>query len=196
MNLIKTFRILLVSSFLIILTVSCAINKKDNDKVWNLVMKEGLLYKDSLATEPFTGHYEGKVMGKKIEFDVVDGKKNGIFVIYNQNGNVETIGYIENEKNYGEWKYYYPNGVLESVGKFREDKPDSVWNWYYMTGTVKQTGEFSGGKKHGEWKYYDDFGNHYLTMKYKNDELKDSISYELPVVQEESIVDTLYKESN
>jgi antitoxin component YwqK of YwqJK toxin-antitoxin module len=148
------------------------------------------LYKDSLTTEPFTGHYEGEVMKKKIEYDVVDGRRNGIFVIYNENGNVETIGYMKDEKNYGEWKYYYPNGVLESIGIFKDDMADSVWNWYYMTGTVKQTGEFSEGKKNGEWKYYDDFGNHYLTMKYKNDEVKDSIVYEIPVLNESADEDT------
>lgn len=175
--------IILKFSFLIFIS-ACALNNKNSEKEWNLVLKNGLLYKDSLASEPFTGHYEGTVMGKKIEYDVVNGRKNGIFVIYNENGNVETIGYMKDEMNYGEWKYYYPNGVLESIGIFKDDKADSTWNWYYMTGTVKQTGVFSDGKKNGEWKYYDDFGNHYLTMKYKNDEVKDSIAYEIPVLNE------------
>lgn len=179
---------------LIILTLfisSCGFKEKNENKPWNLTFRDGLLYKDSSATEPFTGHYKGKVMGKDIEYDVVDGKKHGLFVVYHENGNVETIGYIDNNNNHGEWKYYYPNGQLESVGKFTYDKPDSIWNWYYLTGTLMQEGKFIEGTKDGEWKFYDDFGNLRLLMKYKNDVLKDSIAYEIP-----EISDTLTKDSD
>lgn len=189
----KLRSVLMINTLILILIFlfSCGLKDKNENKPWNLTLREGLLYKDSLATEPFTGHYKGKVMGKAIEYDVVDGKKHGLFVIYYENGNVETLGYIDNEKNNGEWKYYYPNGQLESVGKFNQDKPDSIWNWYYITGTLMQVGNFIDGQKDGEWKFYDDFGNLRLMIKFKNDELKDSIAYELP-----DISDTLTNNSD
>ncbi|HSL88179.1 MAG TPA: hypothetical protein VK870_02635, partial [Ignavibacteriaceae bacterium] len=126
--------------FIAVTAISCELENKKSDKGWNLVLRDGLLYSDSLTIEPFTGHYKGKVMGKSIEYDVVDGKRNGIFILYNENGYVETFGYLKDNKNHGEWKYYYPNGELESVGIFYDDKPDSLWNWFYMNGKILQEG--------------------------------------------------------
>lgn len=183
MNKNRLLLAIIISSFAILL--SCSENKS-KDMTWNLIVKDGLLYKDSLATEPFTGRYKGKVVGKDIEYDVVDGKRNGIFAIYHTNGNIEVIGEMNDEKNTGVWKYYYPNGVLESIGKFVDDKPDSVWNWYYMTTSTKQVGEFKEGLKTGEWKYYDDFENLYLIMKFDNGELTDSVYYEIPSMKDTS----------
>lgn len=183
------FFFIILGASLLFLLVSCGEVSSGKQEAWNLVLKDGLLYKDSLATEPFTGHYKGKVMGKDIEYEVLNGKKHGVFAIYHENGNVETLGYLENDQNHGIWKYYYPNGIVESIGNFNLDKPDSVWNWYYMTGTLRQEGRFEDGKKEGEWNYYDDFGNLYLTMKYKEDVLKDSVAYKLP--ESDSNTDTL-----
>lgn len=167
-----------------VLIASCVDGENNENKAWNLKYRDGLLYKDSLTTEPFTGHYKGKIMGKDIEYDVVDGKKHGTFVLYHGNGNIETFGNISENKNHGEWRYYHPNGVLESVGMFKDDKPDSIWNWYYITGSLMQEGNFNEGKKDGEWKIYDDLGNLRLMMKYNNDELKDSVAYELPEISD------------
>ncbi len=159
--------------------ISCSEHDSDKEKKWNLVLRDGLLYTDSLSTKPFTGHYKGKVLGRDIEYDVVDGKKHGIFVLFGENGNVETIGHIENDKNHGEWKYYYPNGLIESIGKFNNDKPDSVWNWFYITGTLMQEGKFNHGLKVDDWNHYDDLGNLYLSVKYKDDVAVDSIVYQV-----------------
>lgn len=188
MNNLKLSLGLLFASLII---VSCASDKNKSEKAWNLVLRDGILFSDSLATEPFTGHYKGKVFGKTIEYDVINGKQNGIFVLYHENGNIETLGYMKENKNHGEWKYYFSNGLIESQGIFNEDQPDSLWNWYYMTGTLMQEGKFSNGKKEGEWKYYDEFGNLYLMINYRNDEVKDSIRYELPVMSTENQKDSI-----
>lgn len=171
------FNIKYISGVILIavLIISCTPENKKNEKEWNLVFIDGLLYTDSLATEPFTGYYKGKVMGKRIEYEVIDGKRNGIFVLYNESGFVETLGYIKENYNHGEWKYYYPEGELESVGIFNYDKPDSVWNWFHKNGLLMQEGRYKDGKREGEWKHYDDFGNLTLILKYNNDLLIDSL---------------------
>jgi antitoxin component YwqK of YwqJK toxin-antitoxin module len=187
------FKISYLSSIIIITVIilSCTPENEKDEKKWNLVFRDGLLYSDSLTTEPFTGHYKGKVMGKSIEYEVVDGKRNGIFILYNENGFVETLGYLKENKNHGEWKYYYPNGELESVGIFNDDKPDSVWNWFYMDGTIMQKGSFNEGKKDGEWKSYDEFNNLTLLLKYNNDVLIDSVHFEMKSEDRMSGLDTL-----
>jgi antitoxin component YwqK of YwqJK toxin-antitoxin module len=187
------FKISYLSSVILITVIilSCTPGNEKDEKKWNLVFRDGLLYNDSLTTEPFTGHYKGKVMGKSIEYEVVDGKRNGIFILYNENGFVETLGYLKENKNHGEWKYYYPNGELESVGIFNDDKPDSVWNWFYMNGTIMQKGSFNEGKKDGEWKSYDEFNNLTLLLKYNNDVLIDSVHFEVKSEDRMSGLDTL-----
>lgn len=171
------FNIKYISSVILIAVIifSCTPENKKSEKDWNLIFRDGLLYTDSLATEPFTGYYKGKVMGKSIEYEVIDGKRNGIFVLYSENGFVETLGYLKENRNHGEWKYFYPDGELESVGIFNYDKPDSVWSWFYKNGLIMQEGKFDNGKKEGEWKHFDDFGNLTLILKYKNDVLIDSL---------------------
>ncbi|MCJ7553633.1 MAG: hypothetical protein MUO34_07090, partial [Ignavibacteriaceae bacterium] len=47
-----------------VLIASCVDGENNENKAWNLKYRDGLLYKDSLTTEPFTGHYKGKIMGK------------------------------------------------------------------------------------------------------------------------------------
>ncbi len=168
--------------FLFLLTIAllffnfCSNELKENKK-WNLIKKNGLLYADSLATEPFTGHYKGTVMGKQIEYEVVSGKMSGIFVLYFENGYVETQGFLKENKNHGIWKYYYPDGKLESTGIFTEDQPDSLWVWFNNSGVLILEGFYKNGKKEGEWKFYDDSGQLFLIRNFINDELIDSVWY-------------------
>jgi antitoxin component YwqK of YwqJK toxin-antitoxin module len=192
MNNKKTTLILIL---LISLIVSCTSDKNKNHKAWNLVMKDGLLYNDSLAQKPFTGHYKGSVMGRRIEYEVVDGKRTGLFVLYNENGNVETFGYQKENKNHGEWKYYYPDGSLESVGLFVDDKPDSIWTWFYINGNLMQEGSFSGGMRDGDWKFFNESGNLYSIMRYKDNLIVDSIRYVLPGTNSEVYTDSAFKYS-
>lgn len=166
--------LLFVISFLLFQFCSEQIKE---EKKWNLILKDGLLYNDSLATQPFTGHYKGTVMGKKIEYEVLNGKRDGIFVLYHENGILETQGYLKENKNHGEWKYFYPDGKLESTGIFKDDQPDSIWVWFNYAGTLIQQGLYKEGKKDGEWKFYDDSGNLFLLMKFKDDQVQDSIWY-------------------
>lgn len=189
-------KLTLILIVVILLIVSCTSEDNKRSKAWNLVMKDGLLYKDSLATEPFTGHYKGKVMGKSIEYEVVDGKRTGFFVLYNEHNSLEVYGYQKENKNYGEWKYYYPDGSIESIGIFVDDQPDSVWNWFYTNGNLMQEGKFNRGMRNGDWKLYDELGNLIVIMKYENDIVIDSIKYELPGSDVKISGDSIYKHSD
>jgi antitoxin component YwqK of YwqJK toxin-antitoxin module len=102
------------------------------------------LHPDSLIYDetgkPFNGIIKDKLGNRTIEFEVVDGKKYGMFRAYFPNEQLEMEGEIINNKNEGTWKYYYPNGQLESEGKFVNDRADGEWNWYYPSGIKRETG--------------------------------------------------------
>lgn len=159
--------------FISLLFFSCEQTKK-SDSEQPLVLKNGLLYKDSTATLPFTGRHKSKVMDKVIEYEVKDGIKNGDFILYYPNGKIEMKGKIVNDKNEGEWKYYLPDGTLQTVGIFVNDVPESTWTWYYQDGKIFEQGNFKNGIRIGEWKTFDQYGKLRVSRKFEKGEVKDS----------------------
>ncbi len=168
----KIFLLLLIS----ILVFSCGIKKpKTNDDLSApLVNKNGLYYKDSTSTVPFTGRNKSKALDQVVEYDVVNGVREGDFIIYYPNKKIQMAGKISKDKNVGEWKYYYEDGSLQTVGNFNEDKPSGLWTWYYPNGKVAEEGNFLEGKRNGEWKSYDTTGTLKILRKYKLEKLIDS----------------------
>ncbi len=120
----------------------------------NIVIKEdGLIYKVG-QDDPYTGRILDTLQNKIVEYDVVNGMKNGEFRLSSEEGIVSVYGSIEDNRNIGEWKYYYPNEQLESIGNFKNDYPHGKWVWYFSNGSIKETGTFLNGKKTGTWYRY------------------------------------------
>lgn len=170
----KFLNLLLITIvFISFLYISCEQEKK-TDIEQPLVLKDGLLYKDSTSTIPFTGRHKSKVMDKVIEYEVKDGIKNGDFILYYPNGKIEMRGKIVNDKNEGEWKYFLPDGTLQTAGIFINDVPESTWTWYYQDGKIFEQGNFKKGVRTGEWKTFDQNGKLRVLRKFENGEVKDS----------------------
>ena len=120
----------------------------------NIVIKEdGLIYKVG-QDDPYTGRILDTLQNKIVEYDVVNGMKNGEFRLSSEEGIVSVYGSIEDNRNIGEWKYYYPNEQLESIGNFKNDYPHGKWVWYYSNGGIKEKGTFLNGNKTGKWYRY------------------------------------------
>ena len=156
-----------------ILFISC--NQKEEEKLSNpLVLKDGLLYSDSLSTTPFRGRNKSRMLDMKIEYDVVNGKKNGDFIIYFSNGNIQIAGTMKENKNIGEWKYYFPDGSLQTSGYYENDIPTGKWIWFNPQGNIIEEGNYIGGNREGEWKTYDSIGSLDIVRLYKKNKLIDS----------------------
>ena len=136
-----------------LLFISC--RKKPVGK--KLVTKNGLIYLDG-STVPYTGMEKAKVVDKMIEYNVVNGKKEGTFKIFYHDGNPQIVGQMFNNKNEGLWRYYYDSPQLESQGNFKNDLPDSTWTWYFIDGKLKECGNFSSGMRIGKWISYNETG--------------------------------------
>ncbi len=159
--------------FIIALFISC--NQHKTEKLSNpLVLKDGLLYSDSLSTIPYTGRNKSNMLDMKIEYDVVDGKKEGEFITYYSNDNIQISGKMKGNKNVGEWKYYFPDGSLETSGFFDNDSASGKWFWYNQKGQILEEGSFLAGLREGEWKTYDSTGAISIIRIYKNNEVIDS----------------------
>lgn len=159
--------------FALLLIFACS-NHEKSDLNKPLVFRNGLLYQDSLTSKPFTGRNKSKMLNQTIEYDVVNGVKEGDFITYYSNGKAQMIGKIRGNKNIGLWKYYYNDGSLQTAGFFKDDKPDSIWKWYSYKGYLMEEGCFKDGKRDGEWKNYDSIGKIKSIKIFENDKLVDS----------------------
>lgn len=133
---------------------SCSESPKSKKQIINI---DSIIYKPG-TKEPFNGTWKGGIDSLKLEFDVVNGKKEGNFRAYYPNGKLLMSGLMKNNHNVGEWKYYYDNGAIESSGYFEDDKPEGRWLWYYSDSTLKQSGYFHLGIRDSIWKSYDTSG--------------------------------------
>ncbi len=86
-----------------------------SETIDDLVLREGLWYK-KFTDVPFTGDINGRISGR-----FIDGKFDGQFVHYWENGQLQTKGVYRDGKKEGHWVYFSNDGtVLEAMtGTFK-----------------------------------------------------------------------------
>lgn len=162
----KIFALFFINLTAVLLCVGCTEEHKLEDAI---VIKDGLIYalSDSI---PYSGLIKDTINGKIIEYEAVNGKKNGVFKTYYKNGILEMMGTIENNLNQGKWTYYYQSGQIESEGYFKDDLPTGLWKWYHENGNLREEGTFEKGNRHGKWILYDLDGNKIEEKYFRNDQ--------------------------
>ncbi|HJZ41959.1 MAG TPA: hypothetical protein VJ203_16435 [Bacteroidales bacterium] len=87
-----------------------------------------------------------------------DGKKEGDWKYFYENGRTRSSGKYANNLEAGTWKYFFENGKAEQEGIFKNGKVDGLWQWYYMTGGIKREEEYFEGREEGIYVEYDTLG--------------------------------------
>jgi len=108
----------------------------------DLVEREGIYYQ-KFNDVPFSGKVTGREQGS-----FKNGKKNGAWVKYWNDGQLWYKGNYKNFKKEGVWVNYHSNGQLLSKGNYKNGKADGAWVYYRADGTV-WTIKFSGTYKDG-----------------------------------------------
>lgn len=75
-----------------------------------------------------------------------------------ENGKVKMEGEIKDEKRTGIWKAYYDNGQLWSEGEFLNGERTGKAKIYFPNGIIDTDGNYTKGKPSGTWKYYNEQG--------------------------------------
>jgi len=57
-------------------------------------------------------------------------------------------------KKEGEWKTWYENGQLESQGHYIQDQKEGEWKDWQENGQLWSQGQYIHGKMEGEWKHW------------------------------------------
>ena len=78
----------------------------------------------------------------------------------------------------GYWEEYYYDGTLEFKGSYKNKKLIGEWKDYFLTGELNQISFYSNtGRKIGKWIIYDRYGYVMSVTEYKNNSLKQMITY-------------------
>ena len=128
----------------------------------DLVYRDGLYYK-KFTEVPFTGKITGKTIGS-----FKNGKEDGSWVYYHDNGQLDSKGDYKNGNGDGFWIGYYENGQLKSKGNWKNGKKDGSWFNYYQNGQLDSKGDYKNGKKEGSWVSYYTNGQLDYKGEYKN----------------------------
>ena len=126
---------------------------------WDELVERGGLYYKKFSTEPFTGKTVGRKQGTFRE-----GKKQGPWVEYYDQGQLRLIGNYKNGKWEGPYVSYHDNGLLSEQGSFSNGEGEGPWEGYYLNGRLKWKGIYKGGKKDGRSVYYGEDGSKYSLL--------------------------------
>jgi len=169
----KVYNVYFIIAVLMLTFTAC--NEKVDHK-YSYFFKDGLILNSS-NHQLYSGTIKTSVNNKKLVYDVKNGEKDGSFVTYFSNGNVEMVGEMSKNKNSGYWRYFYSNGNLESEGNFKNDVAEGNWKWYYPDGSLKEEGTYFNGKKNGTWIKYLPDGRPSKKNIYSQDEKLNEVEY-------------------
>ncbi|KAB1062815.1 toxin-antitoxin system YwqK family antitoxin [Salibacter halophilus] len=69
-------------------------------------------------------------------------------------------------KRNGHWKAYFQNGKIKSEGSFENDKASGKRTVYYDNGQKRYEGKYKNGKRSGSWHFWDKNGKLLKTESY------------------------------
>lgn len=107
-----------------------------------------------ISTETYNLY--GKVVAEGIV--LINGKEDGKWVYYYDNGNKKAEGKYLKGKQQGNWKFYYPNGKIKQQGNYSLGKLTGSWKWYYDNGYLLKEEFYIYGKQDGEAIEYSELG--------------------------------------
>jgi len=101
-------------------------------------------------------HSNGQIKAKG---RVVNGKANGNWKFYDENGVLLRESYFVNDELNGEYKEYHSNGQINSTGRLESGKANGKWKYFNENGTLIQESYWENDLRSGKTKYYYDNGN-------------------------------------
>ncbi len=108
---------------------------------------------------------------KSVEFEIVNGERNGLKIDYYPDGKVrEEYNYL-NGQYHGSTKEYYATGKLRREAEYKYDDITGTLKLYNTNGTLKREVTYIDGQCHGIAKYYNQTGKLTKTRTYYYDTL-------------------------
>ena len=107
----------------------------------DLVKRDGVYYK-KFSDVPFSGKVTGLYKG-----NYKNGKEEGVWTYYYDNGQLLIKSNYENGKKEGEWISYHENGQLSYKGNHKNGKREGEWVEFHDDGQLGNKGNYKNGVK-------------------------------------------------
>ena len=119
---------------------------------------DGLYYNQSgeLYTGTYVEYYPSG--NKRVEMNVVEGKKQGISTYYFDNKLTQEVRSFDDNKMDGLWETWSKEGVKLGVANYKKGVKHGKWMIYDEKGTLRYDMQYVNGKKSGVWRIYDETG--------------------------------------
>jgi antitoxin component YwqK of YwqJK toxin-antitoxin module len=115
-------------------------------ETWDDLVKRDGIYFKKFTDVPFTGKmdHKGSIKNSKINLyeqgSIKNGKKDGSWVRYYDNGQLWTKGNYKKGKKEGSWFYYYDHGQLWTKKHYKNDKLEGSFVSYFNDGYIEIKG--------------------------------------------------------
>ena len=128
-----------------------------------------MTYKNGKQDGLFTyWHENGK---KKWEGSVNDGKPDGLLISWNERGQKTVEETYKDGKQDGKLTFFYENGQKELEETYKDGKKNGLSIGWNESGQKWTIGTYKDGKKDGKWTYWHENGQKELEGTYKDGEL-------------------------
>ena len=132
----------------------------------DLVETNGLHYKNIFKMfigVPFTGKVTGKEQGS-----IKNGKKDGLWVYYHDNGKLWKSGTFKDGKEDGPWVHYEEDGQLLMKGTYKDGKENGPWFSYHDNGQLWWKRTYKDGESDGPYVFYHENGQLWQNGTFKD----------------------------
>ena len=122
------------------------------------VTGDDLVYRNDLYYEKFTNvPFSGEVTGQE-QGSFKNGKRDGAWVFYWSNGQLESKGNFEHGKREGHWVFYWSSGELSYKGNYENGFREGAWVGYHVNGQLSWKGNYKNSQHEGFWVSYEENG--------------------------------------
>jgi hypothetical protein len=87
-----------------------------------------------------------------------DGRSDGSFRFWNENGQIMEQGAYKDGKRWGLWTWWYENGHKKEEGSWNKNGKVGEWFEWYENATLQKSEIYKEGEKDGRFTYYDKNG--------------------------------------
>jgi len=108
---------------------------------------------------------------KVIETQYVNGKVDGVEILYFANGKIETESHYKDGKYNGVMKNYYSDGSLKSEELYVNDYKNGKSTYYFPFERKEKEGDYENCMETGTWTFWDETGKKVTEKEFKNGEI-------------------------
>ncbi|MBN1970520.1 MAG: hypothetical protein JW870_14230 [Candidatus Delongbacteria bacterium] len=119
----------------------------DKDKgveTTSIIKKGDLLYYRG-EDYPYTGKYYGYSGDQKFQGYIKNGKQEGKFFVWYENGRLQTISHQKNGELNGKCTTWYSNGKKSSVSYYTNGKLDGKYTKWDLNGKISKISYYKNG---------------------------------------------------